>query len=402
MLSVSTEFMHITPKGTNTNATDQYAVFYAAWGTNTYLHVINTTSNIAVCSHRFTANNNETNHKLVYTNAVIPPVAAPSGPYSYASTNAPTATTSVKGYPNSVYQVSSSGYFDVSNGYLVLTNPGNAGQVLQYDRTGGTVGGTTVAASVPPTKEFIAWTVVQGPDLFVYMAFETDTLVFLVRNSGASTAPKYEFVRVYRYNKTGMVIDDAATTTNKSENIYGEIAPLLKSWLQQQLLQTGGAAAPPAAAAVATTSTTTTTSPSPSPGAAAPAAATPATVGDDYVVVPKTMLLPDTPISDPIAAAASAAAAADVAAKAAATTAATTAAATSDTSSATSGKLSSGSGTMGSVSSSFKSGKSGDEDDDGRLRKRATVQGINTHSAFGAMLNNPSNFRPMPASISLF
>lgn len=193
------------------NADDgAYAVFYAAWDSATYLHVIDLETNVAVCSHRIAPSDQQV---LLYTNAAI--VFGLANPFpqfqqqhqQQQQSSSPAAA--IPGYPNAVYRLSATGFLDPANGYLVLANPG-AGQVMQYDRKGNAVVATAAATTaLPTTPDLVGWSVVQGADMFVYLASGNETVVMQVQNTGTVVEPRYTLVNVSCYLVGG---PDAAVT----------------------------------------------------------------------------------------------------------------------------------------------------------------------------------------------
>lgn len=201
---------------TTGNTTDKYMVCYAAWNRDTYIHIINRTTNSTVSSHYFTPSLTDSS-VLQFTNATIrfPSATSNTNLLSVSGGGADSATmrTSVTGYPNQVYVLSDTGYFDLANGYLVLANPG-ARNVTKYDRYGSIVASSTVAASVPPATTLAVWTVVHGFNLYVYIAYGFNTVILLISNTGSITSPRYTLVNVRKYNRTGVEADNTGTALN--------------------------------------------------------------------------------------------------------------------------------------------------------------------------------------------
>lgn len=192
-----------------TNA-DRYLVCYAAWGTYTYLHVINTATLKHVSSHRIPSAQSGAalDNAIVYNSGQSTITYQARGnvggaPLDPRADQAP--PTAISGYSREVYRVGTTAYFDVTNGYLVFTDPGRLDVSAMYDRWGALVSPDSApATSVTPRLSFTAFCVVQGNELFVYMAFDSDTVILCIRNASADVAnPVFSLFKVSLYNQSG-------------------------------------------------------------------------------------------------------------------------------------------------------------------------------------------------------
>ena len=175
---------------TSAPSTDMYAVYYVAWNSDTYIHVINTTNNSHVCSQYFGSTGPM--GAITYSNSPIV-FSAGNSTMNDVPVNKQAVLPAYDGTV-SLAQITPTVHVDPRNGYLIVTNPGT-GLVVLYDQYGAEVKtGQSRVTSATPTPALVAWSVVQGTNLLIYMTHQKSGLVIVIQNAGTVAAPKYTLI----------------------------------------------------------------------------------------------------------------------------------------------------------------------------------------------------------------
>lgn len=198
---------------TKCTKTDPYQLFYVAWDTKTFIHVIKTgTSPIHIGSYMFDINNSR-NYFMYPTNLSIS-ISTPTADTD--SANGTFVIDSLYDSKNKVYQISHTVEFDPMNANLIIKNdPSKPGVIKVYNRKNTVITDYTNNKQTNVTdtgSTFQPWIVSDAAgNMLVYMPLGTNTLVAILQMDPAN-AGKFKFSQVARFNSTGI---DTSTTSGQ-------------------------------------------------------------------------------------------------------------------------------------------------------------------------------------------
>jgi len=188
--------------------TDKYSVLYIPFDTDTYLHIIDNTSNTNIGSYYFSYQN-KLNYFHGYTNSIV-------GIDKYITYTAPTNTSATDNYydtTKNLYLLSPYVKFDIKNGNLIIqTQPDGATKsITVYSRDGSSKSfsrsGEISSAAPPPISsiDFIPFICndLIGQNIVLYLPHQQDTIIALLGFSD-STLKSYNLNMLVRFNKDGV------------------------------------------------------------------------------------------------------------------------------------------------------------------------------------------------------
>jgi hypothetical protein len=197
---------------TQSTNTDKYSVLYIPWDTNTYIHVIDNTTNTNIGTFLFGAGS--VMDQILYTNSII------STANSVSDTD-PDINKLVKDTvyePNRyLYKLSANVKYDISNANLVI-QPSDSSRTI-YDRSNrshtissGNVSEaakSVIAANTVTNVGYNSWVVFDsvGQKMVLYCSSGTNTIVAIVNYN--STTKQYYLANVARFNSSNLVNGNA-------------------------------------------------------------------------------------------------------------------------------------------------------------------------------------------------
>ena len=192
--------------------TDKYSVLYIPWDTNTYIHVIDNTTNTNIGTFLF--GSGSVMDQILYTNSTI------SIPNSVADTD-PDINRLVKDTvyePNRyLYKLSANVKYDISNANLVIQQSDSSRTI--YDRSNrpytissGNVSEaakSVIAANTVTNVGYNSWVVFDsvGQKMVLYCSSGTNTNVAIVNYN--STTKQYYLANVSRFDSSNLINGDA-------------------------------------------------------------------------------------------------------------------------------------------------------------------------------------------------
>jgi hypothetical protein len=196
---------------------DKYQLFYISWGTDTYLHVINTSKSSHIASFVFGDNSVMEQYKYPGNLSVS------IGKHVEDTDTDTNKKVKVSKYPtNTLYQFSKNVKFDFSNANLIITNTVNS-DIVVYNRSGNIITdyATNVNNNVTNSK-FNPFIVVDSSanNMILYLPFHTDTVLAVIYLDPSDNT-KYKLGNVVRFTSKG--VDDGSNRHKKNdyENKYG-------------------------------------------------------------------------------------------------------------------------------------------------------------------------------------
>jgi len=188
--------------------TDKYSVLYIPWDTNTYIHVIDNTTNTNKGTFLF--GSGSVMDQILYTNSVI------SITNSVADTD-PDINKLVKDTvydsTRNLYKLSANVKYDISNSNLVIQQSESSRIIYDRSNRSHTISSgniseaakSTIAANTVTNVGYNSWVVFDsvGQKMVLYCSSTTNTIVAIVNYN--STTKQYYLGNVARFNSTNLV-----------------------------------------------------------------------------------------------------------------------------------------------------------------------------------------------------
>ena len=179
---------------TKSTNTDKYQIFYISWNTDTYIHIINTTSSKHIKSFVISGTSIQ---GLDYNSSDS--VSITGTPSSVTDTNDSSYQIEPLYNPSvSVYQISPTVKFDINNGYLIIKDIA-ANKVNIYNPNGASV--SYFQTAIPDTfSKFIKSD--NAGNMVLYMTYSKKTVVAILTRNPTTTL--YSMGIVTRFNDSGL------------------------------------------------------------------------------------------------------------------------------------------------------------------------------------------------------
>jgi hypothetical protein len=206
---------------TSCNTTNIYQLIYISWNNDTYLYIIDLSANTTAGTNIRTIYANPTGIVTSQTStSTLQPYTSLSSEFVSNSGSSLSANL-VSGYGSPLLilgsdSLSNSVYYDVANGNIVL-NIGGGGGLRVYNRRGATVSNLTTPTTTWDPSQILKSSIINDITgiSIVLIAYNNDTVISILKTDGDRYIPN----RVYRFNKTSIVLSNANDTDRISVNI---------------------------------------------------------------------------------------------------------------------------------------------------------------------------------------
>ena len=226
------ECLYIYTIGTST---DKYVIISIPHNTDTYIHVINTTTNNHVSTQFYPGTLGTLPEIVDYRMSAINFTDA-------ATTIAPIdseSTVILPEYgPTPLIPLTNSVYADSTNLYLVLNTP-PLNKITTYDRFGMQLTEKQERLStITNAPKLVAWAVVQGDKLILYMAHMMYSLVVIMQNVGSVASPTYLGIGTFKLKITENTKPNSRPNNGRNDvNNQADLVALLSSTIDLKIKQ---------------------------------------------------------------------------------------------------------------------------------------------------------------------